>query len=341
MKTILRLIIYLRFVPVIKLWRSLDKNAEHVVIIFPHGFKGFIDYFRGSFQNDLCNVRAILDKNLKLRLSFGPSFGSLHNKFVYLSAGMENNLYGFDNHAAPLHFWIKQLEEQGNKCFLNYHESLFWENKIHMHQEFERLNIPSPTTYLMTVSELREKGAQLKFPFIIKWPHSAGSAGLYSMKNEQDLGSFFELFKDNDASMIIVQKRLNMKKDLRVICAGHEVVWHYWRINLSNEWKPTSTGHGSKVDFENFPEQWRPWILEQFNKLNLRCGAFDIAWENDDLNTEPLILEVSPSYSPNPMPANSSWLPRYGMYKKKLLWKDSYIERHMLLQYEIRKKTLS
>ncbi|WP_264291210.1 hypothetical protein [Aliarcobacter butzleri] len=37
-------------------------------------------------------------------------------------------------------------------------------------------------------------------------------------------------------------------------------------------------------------------------KFNLDTGAFDIAWNNDDLNTEPYFLEVSPFYQPNPIP---------------------------------------
>ena len=340
MKTLLRLIIYLRFVPFKRLLSLHSRDAEHVVVIFPNRWNQFIAYFRGAFQNDLCTLRVLLEKNCNVRLSFGNKFGQFHNKNIYLSAGAETNLYGFDNHASPLHFWTKQLEEQGNRCFLSHHESLFWENKIHMHQEFDRLKIPSPETQLLSVEELRKKGASWTYPFIIKWPHAAGAAGLYSISGPSDFSNFFDHFEQRNHSVVIVQKRLNIKRDLRVICVGNEVVWHYWRINLSDEWKPTSTGHGSKVDFENFPEQWRLWILEQFLKLRIRCGAFDIAWENDDLNTEPLILEVSPSFSPNPMPSNPSWLPQYGKYKKKLLWKDSYFERHMLLQYEIRKKTL-
>lgn len=341
MKTLFRLLIYLRFVSFKRLVSLYSMKADHIVVVFPNKWNQFLNYFRGALQNDLCTLRALLDKGLEVRIVFGPNFGKFHNKSIYLSAGAETNLYGFDNHASPLHFWTKQLEEQGNKCFLSHQESLYWENKIYMHQQFSSLDIPCPKTFLMSVSELQEKGAPFPFPFIIKWPHAAGSAGLYSISRPEDLTAFLKVYNEKTHSMIIIQERLNMRRDLRVICAGNQIVWHYWRINLGKDWKPTSTGHGSKVDFENFPEQWRSWILEQFAKLNLRCGAFDVAWQDDDLNASPLILEVSPSFSPNPKPVDSSWLPRYGEYKKKNLWKDSYIERHILLQYEIRKKALA
>ena len=52
---------------------------------------------------------------------------------------------------------------------------------------------------------------------------------------------------------IIVQELLNIRKDLRVIVIGNEIFLHYWRINLGGEWRPTSTGFGSKVDFINYP----------------------------------------------------------------------------------------
>ena len=104
--------------------------------------------------------------------------------------------------------------------------------------------------------------------------------------------------KENE--VLIKQQLINMRKDLRVILVGGEIVHYYWRINLSGEWKPTSTSFGSKVDFGNFPEQWRQHIIDTFKKLELTAGAFDITWEGDDLSQEPLYLEVSPVFQPNP-----------------------------------------
>ena len=105
---------------------------------------------------------------------------------------------------------------------------------------------------------------------------------------------------------------------------GKSIVHFYWRINKSKEWKPTSTGQGSEVDFITFPEQWREWIVEQFQKLNITTGAFDIAWQNDDLSNIPLILEVSPFYQPNPIPKLNQNLINYGKWKKSVSLKDSY-----------------
>jgi hypothetical protein len=53
-------------------------------------------------------------------------------------------------------------------------------------------------------------------------------------------------------------------------------------------------------------------------------GAFDVAWENDDLNSEPLFLEFSPRFSPNPPIDLSTKNYGYGSFKKKLLIKNSY-----------------
>ena len=109
--------------------------------------------------------------------------------------------------------------------------------------------------------------------------------GVYKIENASQLE---KLNFKND--IYIFQKLLNIRRDLRVTIVGDEIVHFYWRINNSKDWRPTSTGHGSSVDFVNFPEKWRNFIINEFKKLDLVTGALDIAWENDDLNNEPLIL---------------------------------------------------
>ena len=128
----------------------------------------------------------------------------------------------------------------------------------------------------------------------------------------------------------LVQQLLNMRRDLRVTIVGKNIVHFYWRINNADEWKPTSTGHGSSVDFVNFPEKWREFIIEQFLKFKIVSGAFDIAWENDDLSTTPLILEVSPTYQVNPVTTNSDHLQAYGKYKKYSIYGEkSYLNQYI------------
>ncbi len=340
MRTLLRILIYIRFINWRGFWQLHKPDAQNVVVVLPNGWRNLYAYFVGNIQGDLCTIKYLIESKKPFYVQVGKNFGLLHNRNVFIEFGEENNQYRFDNHSAQMQFWIEQLEYQGNKCFLSHKESLLWENKLYMHNYFDEKGIRSPKTQILAVKDLSAQKLPMNYPFIIKWPHSAGSQGLYPIKNDADLESFVLKFESHKSNSIIVQQQLEMRKDIRVICNTKEVVWHYWRINLDDYWRPTSTGFGSKVDFENFPEKWRDWILEQFNKLEIRVGAFDIAWQNDDLETEPYILEVSPAFSPNPSPKNKEWLPKYGKYKKALLFKDSYVERHLELQYNIRRAVL-
>lgn len=137
---------------------------------------------------------------------------------------------------------------------------------------------------------------------------------------------------------MIVQELLNIRRDLQVILVGNEIVWHYWRINPSEQWKPKAANYGSRVDFGNFPEKWRSWIVEQFQRLEMTTGAFDIAWQKDDLETEPFVLEVSLVYQPNPKPKLAKNLENYGRWKKSLGLADSYQIAYIDLEFFIQAK---
>ena len=65
-------------------------------------------------------------------------------------------------------------------------------------------------------------------------------------------------------------------------------------------------------------------------------GALDIAWENDDLNNEPLILEVSPTYQLNPLTKNPKYLSKYNLYKKySIFGKNSYLFQYIKQTFDV------
>ena len=121
-------------------------------------------------------------------------------------------------------------------------------------------------------------------------------------------------------SSLVVQEKLQIFKDFRVIIINEEIVLTYLRFNTSSHWRPTSTSYGSKVEFGTFPKQWEKSILETYKKLNVRCAAFDVAWRDDDFSSEPLILEVSTFFQPNP-PLPTSLLNKNVVYGK---WKSDF-----------------
>lgn len=185
-----------------------------------------------------------------------------------------------------------------------------FENKIEMYDRFKMQHISHPRTYTCNnKNELFLVTKELSYPFILKGPFSYSSRQISKIDNQNELievekkiKSFDHVRTNEFRYPIIIQEYINIKRDLRVIIVGEEIIEYYWRINCSREWKPTATSFKSKVLFRNFPLKWKNFIIEEFKKMELPWGGLDIAWENDDLQSIPKILEVSPCFDPNPPP---------------------------------------
>ncbi len=313
-------------------FKLYDKNAEVILWYYPFYRKKML---LQSVERDFAFIDAFIKLNIPFRIYFGKKIGQFYNKTIFYSNTKYYDQNGFSNYTSTLVHISKSLEEQNNKVYPTSHESLFWENKILMHEYFKKLNINEPKTFFIK-SIQDANNVPLQFPYLLKEPHSSSSMGLYkieSLKHLEEIITQNNLFLKNE--QLIVQELLNMRKDLRVIVTGNEINLHYWRINQSKDWKPTATGYGSNVDFVTFPEQWKEHILETFKKLNLTSAGFDITWQNDDMNTEPIYLEVSPFYQPNPSVDISSLDCPYGAYKKQLKFKNSWDKRFVDVVFEL------
>ncbi len=280
-------------------------------------------------------INALSRSGARFNIRFTTKIGKFQNVKVYFAYSRGVDPFYFYNYTQTLHFICTQLESQGCEVHPKSNEVLFWENKGYMTQKFFDLNISTPKTFLITSEQEFEK-VDLVYPFLIKEEHSFSSYGLHKITKREDAITFFKRTNYFDKSKyLLVQELLDMRRDLRVILVGDKVVHHYWRINKSEEWKPTATSYGNTVDFGNFPEQWRAFIIDQFKRLNLSTGAFDIAWRNDDLSTPPLILEVSPNYQPNPAVDFEKMGLGYAQYKKRLLFRNAYEYRFVDIVFKI------
>jgi len=307
-----------------------NRNETNVIVWAPiFSWKYFI---RDRIVLDFAYVTSLSKKGVKFKFYFGKNIGKFHNKIIYLTYDFEHNLFGLRNYTKQLYLIISELENQSNIVFPSSREYLFWENKQYMHEEFERLNISHPKTKVITdYYDVNLKS--LNFPFLIKEVHSCQSNGIYKVEKPED---YQNLKTKLAGTVFLTQDLLNMRRDLRVTIVGSEIVHFYWRINNQAEWKPTSTGHGSSVDFLNFPSEWAKYIVDEFLKLNLVTGGIDIAWQDDDLSTVPLFLEVSPTYQLNPVTSNPIHIMNYGDYKKfSILGKYSYLNQYIAQTFSV------
>lgn len=296
-----------------------NNDAAEYIVWAPHFFT--LRFMHGdNFPKTIAIYKTLMESNKSCCIYTRKNIGKFYDKKVFVIPSPMYNIHGFENYVDILFHIVEQLERQNNIVFPSIEQIKLWENKIYMHKKFAELNIRTPKSVIVDGC-LNIHKIDLKYPYLIKEPHSCSSNGLHLIKNEKDLYDFWDNHKFSDG--LIVQELLNIKRDLRVIVVGDEIVSHYWRINLKDEWRPTSTGHGSKVDFVDFPYQWKVHIIDVFKKLNLDTGAFDLAWENDDTDTEPYILEVSPIYQPNPIPPFDLGAMSYGAWKKSFTFRKS------------------
>jgi hypothetical protein len=304
-------------------FRNYDKNSS-IVLWIP----GFSWLWRTECRVwDFGYLNALLKRNIKFHIIFGyGSAGKIQNKTIFWSPSQGMDKYRFMDYADTILFITKQMEKQHNKVIPSSGDVQLWENKAEMYERFKALNIPHPKTFIVDVKSVDSLLSELiNFPYLVKEEHSKGSEGIHKVASWEAL---FSLVSSEDFQKknrkLIVQELLNMRRDMRVILIDDEIVLFYWRINHKKEWYPTATKFGSTVSFKNFPEHWRDYIINMFKQLELTKGAFDIAWQNDDLTGEPCVLEVSPLFSPHPIIYLEDES-EYQSYQKKLgFHKDTY-----------------
>ena len=312
-------------------FKGIVKDKKCNIILWTPKFN-WKYFYSERLLTDLAYINSLSNNEIKFRRVKSLDVGNYSGKTIYCPYDKYDKIFGLINYTKQQFFIISELEKQNNVVFPKTSEYLFWENKAYMHKKFNELKIPHPYTKILNSFDDIDH-LKLDFPFLIKEVHSCSANGIHKINNKKDLNSFRNNLLN---TKFLVQKLLNIRRDLRVTIVGNKIVHFYWRINNASEWKPTSTGHGSSVDFINFPEKWREFIIEQFLKLKIVTGAFDIAWENDDLNTVPLILEVSPTYQLNPVTTNSKHLNAYGRYKKySFFGKNSYINQYIKQTFDV------
>ena len=326
-----------------KIYNLHKSDSDNIIWIYPNAYKNLGLYLRSNaFLNDAALIQSFIEKNINFKIIIGPSIGAVSDKKIYYNISKLFNIYKFSNHSATIINVVDELEKQNNILYPSLKELKYWENKSYMHRSFDKLKIPSPKTWIISKpDDINSFANYIVYPCLLKECNSSGSLGVHKVENETELKFLISEYNKKGKYEFLIQKLINMRKDLRVIFVDGDIVLHYWRINQSDNWKPTSTGHGSKVDFISFPENWRNEILSISKKLEIRTGAFDIAWDNDDLTNELQILEVSPSYMPNPK-IPTKWINMsYGNYKRKLTLNNSYVQEYIKIVFMIKLKVVN
>ncbi len=326
----------------IKAIRLHNKKADLVVWMWPNYPHQSFEYFgRSIIVSELANLIAVVNEGLPYRLILGRKIGKIKDsKIIYQLSHEFLNIFQFIHYPPFLLGVTEALESQNNTIFLNSKEVAFWENKDYMQEMFLKFDISHPKTFVLATDKDLKSFSSLPFPYIIKEVNSQGSKGLHKIVDNASLITVTEDLLKRGEVTVIAQQIVKMTKDIRVTIVGDEVVLYYWRINPDKEWRPTSTSLGSSVDFGNFPEKWRSYFIDITKRMGLSSAAYDVCWENDDVETQPMILEVSPSFQPNPsLPAHLSTIP-YKDYKTLFFTKNPFFKERINVMNMISEKKI-
>ncbi|HKY14507.1 MAG TPA: hypothetical protein VJM33_06245 [Microthrixaceae bacterium] len=330
-----------RAVPWRNVWRAHDRSASVVVWIhhrYPVGWPTYV-LREDTLVKDVALVTALAEAGVRFRFVTGTAIDELRDATVVYSIH-NYNPDRIPNYSESLMKTLRAAEARGNTMLPSGDEAEYWENKVFMHRRFDELGVHAPRTIVLRRGEDVPAGLPA-FPLLVKEPHSSGSAGVHRVADADELAAARARHEAAGEDELLIQELVDMRRDMRVTLVDDEIVHHYFRINTSDEWQPTSTRRGSVVDFETFPEEWRGHIVETFARLGLRTGAFDVCWAGDDLTTEPYYLEVSPAYTPNPPPAAAFRDRPYYEFKKHLWGKDSYPRASVALVFTIHHKVVA
>jgi hypothetical protein len=237
------------------------------------------------------------------------------------------------------------LERQGNSIFCSARELELWENKGHMHGALEVHGVPTPATSLLRSDTWSEISFELE-PVLLKEEHSAGSHGIHHFDAAEAARRFVADYRFRPGETLVMQEVVpDATKDLRVTMVGDRLIPSatFWRQKPAlggGGWTTTATTYGSRVTHGDVPDSVEPFVADCLRRLGLRTAGVDLMWAGDDTAGEPLVLEFSPYYQPNPpKPARYDRL-SYKQYKHRAYGAEGYLPQQYLVFREIARAML-
>jgi glutathione synthase/RimK-type ligase-like ATP-grasp enzyme len=230
------------------------------------------------------------------------------------------------------------LERQGNHLFCSSAETLYWENKATMHRKLDEIGVPTPRTTSLTGQNWESAEFDIE-PALIKEEHSAGSAGVHYFPTAAATREFVSSYRFRPTETLLMQEVVpGAKSDLRLTMVGDKMIASatFWRTKGAGsspglEWTTTATKYGSVVRHGDVPESIVPAVAEYLRELGIRTAGVDVMWRDDDLSRDPLILELSPYYQPNPPKPERYRDWTYTQYKNSPYIEEGYLFQQYLV----------
>jgi len=165
----------------------------------------------------------------------------------------------------------------------------FAHDKLLTQLEFQRNNIPMPTTYLAsTIVAARSILERLNYPIIMKFPQGTGGKGVLFAESFASASSILDALSSLRQPFIIQEFMQTNGTDVRAFVIGDEVVAAYQRKAKSNEARSNihSGGTGEAIELS---EETKRIALKAAQSLGAEVCGVDILMTHKG----PMVLELN------------------------------------------------
>ena len=296
---------------------KIKKKSNNIFVFFPTNFSDFINYFARAYILHDIILLIWMSKSLKnFKIVSVNKINSLKNKSIFYNFYDRYNPQRLENKSVQIKTKLKSIESKNNKFFPPIYYLNLWEDKIQMHKIFNDLKITTPKTKIFnSYNRKKIKNLNLKFPLLFKHPFLNQSKGLKKIDSKNDLINHIE---NNKLNEFLLQEIVDMTSDIRIVLVDYKIVYHYWRSKKKTKsFTTTSTTNNSTLRLDPIPEKTKKIIIRYTKKLKLKLAAYDVTYDNDNLNSNPKVLEVSSSFLLNPIPKGKYLKMPYTKFKAK------------------------
>jgi len=130
-----------------------------------------------------------------------------------------------------------------------------------------------PYTKILSRDEVDIENIEEEFgyPFVAKEIKNSMGRGVFLIQDRQELKKYM-----NDNSILYIQEKLPIDRDLRIVYVGNKVIGAYWRIAREGEFH-NNIAKGASYDYTDIPSGAIDLVEKVAATLDINHAGFDIA----------------------------------------------------------------
>lgn len=132
-------------------------------------------------------------------------------------------------------------------------------------------NVPHTLILPNSESSVTEALDQLSFPMVAKEPRNSMGNGVFLIEDRAQLRDYA-----TRSEVLYLQECLPIRRDLRVVWVGRQVVAAYWRIGAEGAFH-NNVARGGSVDFDGIPQAAVELVERVAPELGVDHAGFDLA----------------------------------------------------------------